>query len=164
MISIFPDGKISLKRHLCSCVHCIVGEFELCGTEDLDVINSKELVQIDDNDNAEPEMYTFVEVNSFVALYSPATSFEPFYVVKVISKSTANDDMIDIYGHTIQKGSKFLKGFYLEKIEQKKDNIIYEQLKNIVYIYPWEIFIPAVTIDTNLTMGIDDYLFLCNST
>ena len=120
MISFFPDGQIFSKRHLCSCGHYIICEFTLRGENDVDTINNDELVNLDDTDDAEPDTFTMVEVNSFIAMYSLPNVIEPFYVMKITEKSIADDDMVDIYGHTIQKDSK--EGYYI-------DRIIYKQLK-----------------------------------
>ena len=157
MISFFPEGQILSKRHLCSCDHCIIGKFNQCGEDDVDMINNDEIVHLDDTDDAEPDTFTMVDVNSFIAMCSLPNAIEPFYVMKIIEKTVAEDDMVDIYGHTIQKGSKYLKGYYLEKIDQKRDKIVYKQLKKVVYIYPWEIFC-SVDIDTDLRMDIADYI------
>ena len=37
--------------------------------------------------------------NSFVALYSASNSLELFYILNVIEKEVADNDITDIYGH-----------------------------------------------------------------
>ena len=49
----------------------------------------------------------FVE-NFYVALYSAPKSLEMFYLLKVLEKGVADDNIIDIYGHTVQKGSEYI--------------------------------------------------------
>ena len=69
MISFFPSGKIETKRHLCNCTNCTQGEFNDCVLDDIDKINVDELLPLDSND-VQREMFTFIEENSYVAVYS----------------------------------------------------------------------------------------------
>ena len=119
---------------------------------------------LDETDDVESEMFTFIESNSFVALYSASISLELFYILKVTEKDVAEDDIIDIYGHIIQKGSNYIKGFYLEKIDEKKGKFYYKQLKKTVYVYPHEVFCPFVALDKDgLFLTALDYQFLADS-
>ena len=152
MISLFPDGSWQIKRHLCSCDPCKHGEFSKCVGELSDHSIPDEIIDdnidlLDENDDMDPEMYTFIEENSYIALYSAPNSLELFYIVKVVKKTIAVDD-IDIYGHTVPNGSEYIEGHYLEKINEKKDKIYYKELKKLelkklVYVYPTKIFLPS---------------------
>ena len=51
-----------------------------------------------------------------------------------------------MYGHTVQKDSKYIMGHYLENVSEKEDKIYYKELAKPVYVYPAEIFCPAVRI------------------
>ena len=124
MISLFPDGSWQTKRHICSCCSCKRGKFIECDGE-LSEHNTPNEESIDNDldlltETDDPEMYTFVEEKSYVALYSAPKSLELFLCTKSMEKTVANDDIIDIYGHTIQKGPKFIQGYYLEKVDEKK--------------------------------------------
>ena len=49
-------------------------------------------------------MFAFIIEGSCIALYSAPKSLELFYLLKVVRKTVADDDKIDIYDHTIQNG------------------------------------------------------------
>ena len=151
---------------MCSCRSCKWGQFDKCATQ-FNVVNEvsdNELDLLDETEDNDPAMYTFVEENSYVALYSSSKSLELFYLLKVIGKSVATEDMIDLYGHLINKGSEYIHGHYLEKIGEKKSKVLYKELKKIVYIYPSEIFCPSVPIDkTGLFLTAHEYQFLSDS-
>ena len=51
-------------------------------------------------------------------------------------------DIIDIYGHTVQKGSEYIMGHYLVKVSKKTDKVYYKELAKPVYVYPAEIAVP----------------------
>ena len=78
----------------------------------------------------------------------------------------AEEDTIDIYGHQIKKESEYVTGHYLEKVYQskKEGKVFYKQLKKTVYVYPAEIFCPAVPVDKDqLFLTNQEYQFLCDS-
>lgn len=80
MISFFENGDIQIKRYLCNCENCLVGEFKLChlnenNTSDQLPNEIEELGESNTND-----MYTFVEEGSFVGVYSTEKSLESFYI------------------------------------------------------------------------------------
>ena len=175
MIAFFPDGTYSTKRHLCSCDSCLSGLFDKCNgdlsirdEQSNDTVEDTELNALDET--VDPEMFTFVDVNSFIALYSDSKSFELFYLLRVTYKGIATEDMIDIYGHRIQEVSYYVEGIYLEKIDGKRsmrDKVYYKELKKKVYVNPYEIFCPVVLINQEdslyLTLAIEDYQFLAHS-
>ena len=86
-------------------------------------------------------------------MYS-SSSFEFFYIIKVARKTTAEDNLCDHYGHNIQKGSQYVKGYNSEKVSEKKWKIMYKQLKQEVFIHPFEIFCPAVPIADDLSLSL----------
>ena len=139
---------LKLKRHLCSCSECINTNFERCiKSENIAEVTSVPDEQIHDLDeldeHIEPDIYTFIHENLYVALYSTAKSLELFIVLKVIKKSEAAEDISDLYGHCIQKGSFYIEGRYLEKIEKKsadRSKVHYKELKKAVFVHPSEIF------------------------
>ena len=117
---------------MCSCQFCSIGCFNKCVGELSNNISTPDIVDedLDGIDEADdPEMLVFIMGNSYVALFSSPKSLELFFLLKVEPKSAADQDMIDIYGHLIQKGSEYICGYYLEKIAEKKQKVFYKQLK-----------------------------------
>ena len=167
MISLFPNEEWQIKRHLCNCKFCVVGEFRMCqkdGEEGIIEGETDYLSLLDETDAIESDMFTFIETDSYVALCSTPDSLELFYILKVNEKDVANDDKIDIYGHVIQKGAHYIKGFYLEKLDEKKGKIFYKQHTKIVYVYPAEVFCPSVAIhEIGLYLTASEYQFLADS-
>ena len=80
-------------------------------------------------------MFTFIIEGSYVALYSAAKSLKLFYLLKVVSKTVADNDKIGIYGHNIQRGSK--EGCYLEKAKETKGKALYKQFKQVSVRLSW---------------------------
>ena len=119
MLSFFPNGTTQIKSDLCNCSHCSIGEFNQCSKVEFAADLSEEVLELDETEEIESES------NSFVALYSNTKSLEQFYICHVTEKLIAENDLIDIYGHKIQKGSKFLKAFYLEKTKEERDNVFF---------------------------------------
>ena len=146
MISFFENGDWQIKRNLCNCKNCFLGEFNKCLTNNIDVFDQlpKEVEELDEADTN--DMHLFVEAGSFAAIYSSVKSLEIFYVVKIIEKTVPDDDKSDVYGHLIQKGATLLKGHYLEKTKESKGRVHYKLHKKVVYISPSEIFCPVVAI------------------
>ena len=66
-------------------------------------------------------MFAFIIEGSCIALYSAPKSLELFYLLKVVRKTVADDDKIDIYDHTIQNGLQYIG--YLEKAKQTKGKV-----------------------------------------
>ena len=127
-----------------------------------DVISDKEIIDddldlLDEEYNREMYTYVFVE-NSYVALYSVP---ELFYLLKVLEKDVADDVIIDIYGHTVQKGSEYITRHYLEKVSEKKDRIYYKELAKTVYVYLVELFCPSVPISQDHFFLLFELSFKC---
>ena len=57
-----------------------------------------------------------------------AKSLELFYPLKVVRKTVADNDKVDIYGHTIQNGSENIESYYLEKAKETKGKVFYKHL------------------------------------
>ena len=144
------------------------GQFSKClidshNHDDGNIELPEEILELDETDNSPNEMLQFVAEGSFVGIYSSENSIESFYIVKVIEKSVAEEDICDLYGHAIQKGVDFLKCNYLEKTKENSDYISYKVHKKVVYIYPGEIFCPVVPMSNKLTLPIAEYLFLSDT-
>ena len=50
--------------------------------------------------------YDFLTVGSFVALPSHTSGFKQFYLVEVVEKGIAEENMVDRYGHAISEREK----------------------------------------------------------
>ena len=98
-------------------------------------------------------------------MYSPTNVHELFYLLKVVSKHTATEDTSDVYGHLIQKGSDYIVGHYMEKIDEKKGKVYFKKHTKSVYVYPSEIFCPAVAMDNDneLQMASTEYTFIAST-
>ena len=169
MMALFPDGTWKISRQICICYCCKQGQFDECVGElgdhaaDDGLVNDK-LDLLDEP--LDPEMFIFIIEGSYVALYSAPKSLELFYLLKVVRKTVADNDKIDIYGHTIRNGSEYtrLEGYYLEKSKETKGKVFYKQLNKLVYIYPGEILFLAVPIiKDGLYMTVQKNQFLCDS-
>ena len=115
---------------------------------------------LDDTDDLVPESFSLISENSYVAVFSSENSFELFYIIKVIDKCVALEDEFDIYGHVIQSGSEYCKGYYLEKVIERGEYVQYKIMKKLVYFYAREVFSPSVPVGDNLTLSISVHLSL----
>ena len=57
--------------------------------------------------------------DSVIALYSPSSALELFYLCKVIKFGTAIDELKDDSDHVIQKGQPYIQCKYFEKVGEK---------------------------------------------
>ena len=123
---------------MCNCESCSIGNFKECQNFFVDnIAMDDELQQLDEVNIIPNEIFSIIEPESFVALYSWQNSLELFYLCKILKKSIAEEDLIDIYGHLVQKG--------------------------FVYIHPSEICCPVVAVDRDLSLSLEEYQFLCDA-
>ena len=115
----------------------------------------------DDGDNFGKEAFLMIEPGSFVALYSAENSLENFILCCIDSKSTAESDIEDSYGHVIRKGIQYLSGVYYEKEYVKKHYVHYKVLEKLVLINPAEVFYPFVQFE-NHKMSMMEYQNICD--
>ena len=107
MISFHADGTYQLRKRLCNCEHCSVGNFNEC--ENNDEISSEglikdievELADLDEGCITE-DLYGLTVTNSYVGLYR-ASNFEVFYLFYITEKGIASETMHDIHGHIVQR-------------------------------------------------------------
>ena len=164
MISFFADGTYQIKVKMCNCESLRIGNFKECQNLFVDnIAMDDELQQLDEVNIVPNEIFSVVEPESFVALYSSQNSLELFYLCKILKKSIAEEDLNAIYGHLVQKGFEYFSGFYLEKVDVKVSKVLYKQLQKIVYIHPIEIFCPVVAVDRDLSLSLEEYQFLCDA-
>ena len=102
---------------------------------------------------------------SYVTVFCSHFADELFYLFKITNKRVAEKDKEDIYGHKIFKGEKYFEGFYLEKVDEKRQNIVYKLVdKYLVYIHIGEVSNMYVDFDTNtMTMNKETYIGLLSS-
>ena len=103
-----------------------------------------------------------VKQRNIIALYSPPTAFEPFYLCKVLETGVANEEMVDTYNHQLNIGDKFIKCNYLEKVKEKIF-MLHRVLLQIVYVLPSQVMNPIVNSSDNLELPIYEYQWLLNS-
>ena len=181
-----PDGSIQLKRGICSCSMCKVGKFIDCSNEKGVIIyprrsnqdesssSSSDIEDSDRDDKVEEidvEQYKMrsasiseiVETQNIVALFAPVESFEMIYLCKVISIEVGENEIIDDYHHTIQKGSVYLKCHYLEKFSEKRSKVGYKLLSKNVFVLPSQVMNPLVEMNDKLELSITEYQWLIDS-
>ena len=128
MLSSLDD--IFLKQYLCSCSSCFQFNFKQCTKESLpnDVSLTDDVESYDESDDDDDgidrteQIFNFVDVPSFISLFSGSPN-EPLYFVKVVGKGTASEGITDRYGHFISAGEMFFKGFYLKMARLKNSKI-----------------------------------------
>ena len=159
IISLFPDGTFQLRRRLCNCSSCLMGQFNEClleigedvniGIFDFDDIE-EEVNELDETDNAVlGDSFGFAEAGNYIALYS-SNSFELFYLFYVTMKEVAIESKTDIYGHIVQEGECYLEGYYLEKVRETNQRVFYKKLKKSAYVHPQAMFCPNVSLNEEL--------------
>ena len=160
LIVFTPTDGIFLKEYLCSCSSCLQFNFKECTKESLpnDVSLTDDVESYDESDDGDDgidkteQIFNFVDVPSFISLFSSSPN-EPPYFVKIVEKVTASEDINDRYGHFISAGEMFFKGFYLKMARSKNVG------KKMYQILPTEIvFSPDEVFDTYIEFSEDLYL------
>ena len=121
-----PTDDIFLKEYLCSCSFCLQSNFKECIKESLpnDVSLTDDVESYDESDDDDDgidrtgQIFNFVDVPSFISLFSGSPN-EPLYFVKIVEKGTTSEDITDRYGHFISAGEMFFKGYYLKMARSK---------------------------------------------
>ena len=108
-------------------------------------------------------MFAIIEKGSTIALYSPSTSIELFFLCTVTAFGIASEELKDKNKHIIKEGERFIKGRYLEKTREKKGFIYYKLLKDEVFILPTHVLSPLVPINDDLSLPVTEYLWLADS-
>ena len=105
MIPFHPNGSVQTKVNMYSHDDWLKGNFIDCLLEPGNVLSCGHL-GVDESD-------------SCIALFSLSSSFELFYLCKVLEFGTATEDMIDSYNHQITIDTKYILCNYLKKIAEK---------------------------------------------
>ena len=96
----------------------------------------------DDNDNVN----SFLTPESIVAIAADKKSIDTIWFIKVIEAECVNDDEDehDAYGHSVPKGVAFMKGNFLEKIQDSTNGQIFKLSKKITFFYKESVLYPYV--------------------
>ena len=140
----FPDGSIQTKVNICSCNFCLQGDFISCTTEKGNIFqhstteasddesddsdDNEEYGDDDDDDKSGHKLYklraesvtSIMSKDSTITLYSSANALELFYLCKVLDFGEATELLKDKNKNVIEKGSKFIKCQYYQKIKKKE--------------------------------------------
>ena len=120
----------------------------------------------DEENELSPSIYfEMITVGNYIAIYSFSNATKLFYICKVLGKAVACGDMVDNcrYHHLIQEGESYITAHYLEKVTEKRGQIVYKLLDTKqVFILSQQLFFPCVPIQEDLTLAIQDYQFLCD--
>ena len=157
-----PNKSVLCKEYLCSCDSCLELKFDECISHEESTGADDEIAMglfdyDDDSIDRSDQVFDFIEVPSFVTLFT-GNKNEPLYFVKITEKGTAGKDIDDAYGHLIQKGEKFLKGFYLKTTRSKSiSKKKFAVLPTPVVLAPEEVCDTYVDIDNDLFLDIETF-------
>ena len=183
MVAFFPNGSVQSKVNICSCRQCLIGNFTECPSElgkikyagvpligsDSESDDDSDIEDCEPDEDFEDETESYelrsesvfaIEKGSTIALYSPSTSIELFFLCTVADFGIASEELKDKNKHIIKEGEKFIKGRYLEKTREKKGFVYYKLLKDEVFIH---VLSPLVPIYDDLALPVTDYLWLADS-
>ena len=96
--------------------------------------------------------YEFATIGSYITLPSHARGFEAFYLVEVVGKGIAQDDIIDKHGHSIAAGEMYIEGAYYEKVSENNKWVMYEKSNKICNVYITLKEISSVNVDFMLSV------------
>ena len=164
---------MALCRLRLICVHCencLTGDFINCMFDPGVQVCSK-LLAIDDSDSESDSDNEFeeddveeqlirgtcilelLECEKFIALFSPPSANELFYICIVLDFGIATSAIVDIYHHGILEGHPCIKCQYLEKDIEKKNKIMYKLLPDEVYVLPPQVMSPLVPMSADLSVA-----------
>ena len=179
MIAFSPDGTVATKINICSCSSGIIGEFQECLEEKGKLIFHKYNESSDsdsEDDGCEPEesddteselfelrsenIFSIISKGSVIALY---TSFELFYLCKVVDCGIASENLIDQNEHVVPVGARYIKCKYFEKKQEEKCCVYYNLLHYDVYVLPTQVMSPLVKLNEDNSLSIEEYQWLADS-
>lgn len=156
------EKEILLKNVLCNCENCLMLQFDKCNKTETEMQNAAYNVPSDgevledeiedrqvENEGkiSDEQVYEFITENSFITVYSPSISTDPFFVVLVENKSVATEKLTDANGHVILEGEQYFEGRYLEKISESRRGIGFKIVEGLVYILPCEVMSTFVDVE-----------------
>ena len=99
-----------------------------------------------DEEDGESNIIDFLPENSFVAVAAGNNSIDTVWFVKIIDSDCLSDgSCVDDYGNAIGQGVTYLKGHFLEKIDEKNDHKLYKLSKKQTFFYKESVVYPFVT-------------------
>ena len=161
------NDLVFCKEYLCSCNSCLQFKFKECLGEDTPLYADvpcnddfgNDEGDDDDIDKTE-QIFNFLDVQSFVSLFSGSPN-EPLYFVKVVEKGTAIGDLSDPYGHFISARDKFFKGFYLKMARSRQVNKKkFQVLPTEIVFTPDEVFDTYIDISEDLHLDVENFKHL----
>ena len=115
-----------------------------------------------DNTRFNTIKFDFLTVGSYVALFSPTTGFEPFYLVEVLQKGIADTRMEDEHNHTIPASRQYMLGCYYEKDNEKRSHVLYKKSKNFSNVLINMNEIASVNVDFDgMQLSKEKYVSIC---
>ena len=124
MICFNSDGSIFSKVNICSCKECLEGKGRGAGDSDEETDSEKDdeddEIREEEDDLEQYELRSedvvhLVEPGNAVALFSPSSALELFYLCKVIECGVVTEDLSDKSGQSIAAGIPYLLVHYYEK-------------------------------------------------
>ena len=167
MISVNKNGDFTTRNILKTDENLLLLDTENLENEEeamFSIFNNEH--DFDDGNNADSDvidsdvLITFIETGTCIGLRSPPSSFELFYIVKVVSKEVAAENIVDCHSHAVTTGEEYVRGFYLEKVGETKKIIKFKELKDYVYVHLAEIFLTNIEVADN-NMSISEYRSIC---
>ena len=97
-----PNTDVKTKEYLCDCTACLQLKFDEClqvsDETDQEQTNKYDDEEYNDDVYQNHQIYDFVEIPSFVSLFTGNVNV-PLYFVKLVEKGVATEDFKDAYGH-----------------------------------------------------------------
>ena len=105
--------------------------------DSLDVVDNDVVEDEEENENKEEcpgevdisaaIKYDFIMKGSFVTLPSHVQAIEQFYLVEVVAKGVAEENLIDKHGHSVTSGEMYIQGAYFEMASENKKCVMYNR-------------------------------------
>ena len=98
-----------------------------------------------------------------ITLYSSSNALKLFFLCKVLDFGVANEDLFDSYNHVITKGCKYIRCQYYQKTKESKGKVHYKLLPKNALALHTEVLSPFVNLNSDNTLLMDEYQWLCDS-
>ena len=96
-----------------------------------------------------------------MALPTHASGFEQFYLVEVIGKGVANQDLADQHGHRISLGKLYIKGAYFEKESENTKQVSYKKSRKFDNVLIDLAEISSINVDFDGKAMTKEYVSIC---
>lgn len=172
VIIFMPTGEIKRKEDICDCDECVVGCIDSCMYDSNNAAEAseceaegEELEDDGDDDDFDEQLNERIEMilqvvksGDVIALHTPGTEKESFYLCIIHKTDTAEENIFDAYNHHILKGMRYISCFYLTRSDEKSREerrgkfTQYRKLSQLVYVLPGEVLCPFVNISSDLKL------------